>query len=181
MNASPRSLRFLGALLLVAVLAAAGTGLVRSAETVPPHTDAPAGEVTDGDTDLVPVDPEAEQHWLVGLLNPEQVCPACGTHFRTDRSLFWLAIGFVGQALFTSRFVVQWVASERRKQSYIPVIFWYLSIGGSLMLFAYAVSIRAWPIIFGQAFGIIVYGRNLALIARHRNLQKEAAGSNEQT
>lgn len=117
---------------------------------------------------------------LSDLLNPPQVCPHCHQSFREDRSVTMLLIGFLGQILFTSRFLAQWIASERRGESYVPVVFWYLSIGGSLLLLAYATSIRAWPIILGQMFGVIVYGRNLALIARsERRKAEESEGRDE--
>lgn len=111
------------------------------------------------------VEQSDEESWLDELLNPSQLCPHCGQRFSEDRSILMLLIGFVGQIFFTSRFLVQWIASERARKSYVPVAFWYLSIIGSVLLFAYAVSILAWPIIVGQTFGIIVYSRNLALIA----------------
>ena len=51
----------------------------------------------------------------------------------------WLALGFIGQAIFGSRFVVQWLVSERKKRSVIPKAFWYLSIAGSVVLLTYAI------------------------------------------
>jgi lipid-A-disaccharide synthase-like uncharacterized protein len=80
----------------------------------------------------------------------------------------WTAIGFVGQALFFSRFAVQWVASERRQQSHMPVAFWWLSLLGSLITLAYAIHRRDPVFVLGQAFGWLVYTRNLALIYRAR-------------
>jgi lipid-A-disaccharide synthase-like uncharacterized protein len=78
----------------------------------------------------------------------------------------WLAIGFLGQGLFSARFLVQWIASEKRGESIIPVAFWYFSIGGGLVLFAYSVW-RLDPVfMLGQAMGIFIYGRNLYLIRR---------------
>jgi lipid-A-disaccharide synthase-like uncharacterized protein len=82
-------------------------------------------------------------------------------------SKLWLAIGFGGQLLFTSRFLVQWIASERRRQSIVPTAFWWLSLGGASLLLAYAIWRRDPVFILGQAFGFIVYTRNLILIARH--------------
>jgi|OpeIllAssembly_1097287.scaffolds.fasta_scaffold947207_2 lipid-A-disaccharide synthase-like uncharacterized protein len=79
----------------------------------------------------------------------------------------WLAVGFAGQLLFTSRFLVQWVASERQRQSVIPTAFWWLSLGGAALLLAYAIWRRDPVFILGQAFGFVVYTRNLILIARH--------------
>lgn len=107
--------------------------------------------------------------WLKKKLSRSHTCSKCGNVDSDTDSLFWLFVGFIGQLVFTCRFLVQWIKSERRKQSYIPHVFWYLSIVGSVLLLLYAISIKAWPIILGQAFGVIVYGRNLALIAREKN------------
>mgnify|MGYP001337073151 CR=1 FL=1 len=79
---------------------------------------------------------------------------------------FFLIIGFIGQGFFASRFIVQWIYSERIGESKIPIIFWYLSIFGGLMLLIYAISRSDPVIITGQLFGIIVYLRNLILIYR---------------
>ncbi|OGK85035.1 MAG: lipid A biosynthesis protein [Candidatus Rokubacteria bacterium GWC2_70_16] len=79
---------------------------------------------------------------------------------------FWLAVGFLGQAFFSMRFLVQWIASERKKESVIPVSFWFFSIGGGLTLLVYAVY-RLDPVfILGQGAGLFVYLRNLFLIRR---------------
>lgn len=82
-------------------------------------------------------------------------------------SKVWLVVGFAGQMLFASRFLVQWIVSERRRQSVIPVAFWWLSLGGAALLLAYAIYRRDPVFILGQAFGFIVYTRNLVLISRH--------------
>lgn len=80
----------------------------------------------------------------------------------------WLAVGFLGQACFSTRFLIQWIASERRKESVIPVYFWYFSIAGGLTLLTYAVY-RLDPVfILGQGAGLLVYSRNLYLIYRKR-------------
>lgn len=79
---------------------------------------------------------------------------------------FWTLFGFLGQFLFTSRFVLQWLLSERAGRSVTPVQFWYLSIVGSLMLLAYAIAVMDPVIILGQAFGTVVYTRNLVLMRR---------------
>ena len=78
----------------------------------------------------------------------------------------WLAVGFGGQIAFTCRFLVQWLVSEKRGVSTVPTAFWWFSIVGGAMLLAYAVYRRDPVIITGQLFGLIVYGRNLMLIAR---------------
>ncbi|QJC80023.1 lipid-A-disaccharide synthase N-terminal domain-containing protein [Pseudomonas umsongensis] len=84
------------------------------------------------------------------------------------RETLWLVIGFAGQIAFTGRFVLQWLYSEYKKRSVIPVSFWYLSIVGSTLLFAYAIYRQDPVFIIGQAFGSIVYLRNLQLIAKNR-------------
>ncbi|MGX0891135.1 lipid-A-disaccharide synthase-like uncharacterized protein [Pseudomonas sp. ADAK2 TE3594] len=88
-----------------------------------------------------------------------------------SRETLWLVIGFGGQIAFTGRFVLQWLYSEYKKRSVIPVSFWYLSIVGSTLLFAYAIYRQDPVFIVGQAFGSIVYLRNLQLIARSRHLK----------
>ena len=81
---------------------------------------------------------------------------------------FWLVLGFIGQALFSMRFILQWVQSEREGRSVIPVAFWYFSVAGSVVLLAYAIH-RADPVfILGQSAGIVIYLRNLYLISRER-------------
>lgn len=78
----------------------------------------------------------------------------------------WLAVGFLGQAFFSARFLVQWIASERRKESVVPVSFWFFSIGGGLTLLLYAIH-RLDPVfILGQGAGLFIYLRNLYLIRR---------------
>ncbi len=78
----------------------------------------------------------------------------------------WLVLGFVGQSLFFSRFVVQWLASERAGRSVVPIAFWWLSVSGSAVLLAYAISRRDPVFVAGQAGGILIYLRNLQLIRR---------------
>lgn len=91
-------------------------------------------------------------------------------------SSFWLVVGFVGQAVFSGRFVVQWLASERQGRSVIPVAFWFLSIAGSLLLLAYAVHRRDPVFVLGQATGVLIYLRNLHLIRREAR-SADVAGS----
>jgi len=87
----------------------------------------------------------------------------------------WLVLGFLGQALFASRFLVQWFRSEMEGRSVIPLAFWYFSIGGGLISFIYAVHIGSAPFALGQGSGLVVYGRNLFLIFRERAALKRAA------
>jgi len=80
----------------------------------------------------------------------------------------WIIIGLMGQLLFSWRFILQWITSEKNKRSVIPIGFWYLSIGGSLILLSYAIH-RTDPVfILGQSGGLIIYLRNLILIYRER-------------
>jgi len=87
----------------------------------------------------------------------------------------WLVIGFIGQALFSMRFLVQWISSERRGRSYVPFEFWLFSVAGGLTLLSYAIY-RADPVfIVGQLTGLFIYARNLQLITRERRSQAGAA------
>jgi lipid-A-disaccharide synthase-like uncharacterized protein len=80
----------------------------------------------------------------------------------------WLLFGFFGTALFASRFVVQWVVSEMRGRSVMPVAFWYFSLAGGLVTLIYAIHIQNPPFILGQAIPLVIYGRNLYLVRRER-------------
>lgn len=82
---------------------------------------------------------------------------------------FWLTVGFLGQAFFSARFLVQWIASERRKESVIPISFWFFSIGGGLTLLIYSIYRMDPVFILGQAAGLFVYLRNLYLIRRKQS------------
>jgi lipid-A-disaccharide synthase-like uncharacterized protein len=77
-------------------------------------------------------------------------------------------VGFLGQAVFTARFLTQWVASERRRQSIVPVAFWWLSLAGGLLLLAYAIQREDPVIVVGQGLGVGIYLRNLALVSKAR-------------
>ncbi len=87
----------------------------------------------------------------------------------TNYEIFFLLIGFLGQALFASRFIFQWIYSEKKGKSEIPIIFWYLSIFGGIGLLTYAIFRKDPVIITGQTFGIFIYLRNLILIYRYNN------------
>ena len=78
-------------------------------------------------------------------------------------------LGLLGQLMFSSRFLVQWITSEKKGKSTIPVAFWYLSIAGGLMVLTYAIWREDPVIILGQSAGLIVYVRNLVLIHRHKS------------
>ena len=90
---------------------------------------------------------------------------------------FWLVFGILAQLIFGSRFILQWIASERAGQSVMPLSFWFLSIAGGLMTLVYGFVRREPVIIIGQGLSTGIYLRNLALIfrERRRRLQGEAA------
>jgi len=87
----------------------------------------------------------------------------------------WVKIGFLGQAAFTARFLVQWLASEKKRDSVLPVAFWWLSLVGGLILLSYAIHRKDPVIIVGQAMGLLVYIRNLMLVARARHRRAKKA------
>ena len=78
----------------------------------------------------------------------------------------WLVLGFMGQALFSMRFLIQWIYSEKHKRSIIPTAFWYFSLGGGLTLLSYAILRQDPVFILGQGMGLFVYVRNLMLIRK---------------
>ena len=104
------------------------------------------------------------QDWLFNLF-----------HIENWVEFWWVVLGFTAQAAFASRFIVQWIASERAGRSYVPVAFWYLSIIGGVLLLTYAIY-RVDPVfILGQATGLIVYSRNLILIHRAKRMDEAEA------
>lgn len=89
-------------------------------------------------------------------------------HVSSPHELAWVLFGLAGQLLFSARFIVQWIASEKSRKSVIPVAFWYFSLAGGVVLFSYAVY-RADPVfILGQSMGLVIYARNLWLIHGER-------------
>jgi lipid-A-disaccharide synthase-like uncharacterized protein len=89
----------------------------------------------------------------------------------------WVLVGFLGQALFASRFIIQWFKSEIVGRSVIPLSFWYCSLGGGVVLCAYAIYKMDPVFITGQATGLLVYSRNLYLIYRERATARESAAA----
>lgn len=87
-------------------------------------------------------------------------------------SAWWTAVGLIGNALFSSRFLIQWLHSERQKQLIVPPVFWHLSFWGSLIALVYAFHVDKLPIILGYLFLPFLYARNLKLLKR-----SPAAGS----
>jgi len=95
--------------------------------------------------------------WFESLLN-----------ITSPAGIAWVTLGLLGQLIFTGRMLVQWIASERSKRSVIPVAFWWMSLGGAVMLVTYFVWRRDIVGIVGQATGLFIYARNLALIRKSR-------------
>ncbi len=118
---------------------------------------------------------QREQHWLLDLL-----------HKVGDRPVkwsvvWWALIGFVGQGLFFSRFVVQWIATEIKKTPTVPVAFWYLSLAGSAVTLSYAIAIGSIVFILAFCLNMLIYLRNLYYIHIHprKQAKKEALGETD--
>ena len=92
---------------------------------------------------------------------------------------WWVALGFLAQFFFTMRFAVQWVASERAGRSVIPMAFWLFSIGGGSLLLVYALYRKDPVFIVGQAFGVLVYLRNVQFVLRERGRSASEASAGE--
>ena len=88
----------------------------------------------------------------------------------------WLGVGFAGQALFSARFLIQWLASERARRSVVPRAFWYFSLAGSVVLLTYAVHRMDPVFIVGQASGLAIYLRNLHLLDAERRASANGRG-----
>ena len=86
----------------------------------------------------------------------------------------WLVVGLIGQGLFSARFFVQWLQSEKLKKSVIPSAFWYFSMAGGITLLAYAIHRRDPVFIIGQGTGLFIYFRNLQFLWRDRSKRGEA-------
>jgi len=106
---------------------------------------------------------------ILARLNPESI------------PVGWLIVGFVGQFIFGTRFVVQWIATERAKRSVIPVVFWYLSVGGTLITLSYAIFRKDPVFILSFSLNLTIYLRNLYFIHIHpRKMAKQAAAEGQQ-
>lgn len=89
-------------------------------------------------------------------------------HADTPRDLVWIMVGLLGQLMFTGRFIVQWIASERAGRSVVPLAFWYFSIAGGFIVLMYGIHKVDPVIIVGQLPGVLIYSRNIMLIYRAR-------------
>ena len=87
----------------------------------------------------------------------------------TFDEFIWVSFGTLGQLIFFSRWIIQWISSERSKSSIIPVAFWWCSLLGGIITLVYAHHIGSFPFMLAQAIGIGVYSRNLLLIYRRQN------------
>ncbi len=88
----------------------------------------------------------------------------------SNYEIIFLLVGLISQGLFASRFIIQWIYSEKKGKSYIPIVFWYLSIFGGLGLLIYAIHRKDPVIILGQSFGLFIYLRNLILIYKNKGV-----------
>lgn len=95
---------------------------------------------------------------------------ALGTWWATVslKEALWLCMGMAAQLMFTLRFVVQWIASERARRSIVPETFWYFSLAGGVMLLMYAIYRMDPVFILGQASGLFIYARNIFFIREHK-------------
>ena len=104
------------------------------------------------------------------------ILPFLPDSLATDPEQIMIVVGFGGQALFASRFIIQWLKSEGAKKSVIPVAFWYFSIGGGAVLLLYAIWRQDPVIMCGQGLGLFIYARNLYFIIRSAKEEKAKAG-----
>jgi lipid-A-disaccharide synthase-like uncharacterized protein len=109
--------------------------------------------------------------WLTNLPRHD------GKIFGVDWVVFWTAVGWSGNAVFFSRFIVQWYATEKKKRVIVPVLFWWLSLTGSLLLLLYALFYdKHHVIIFAYLFTWIPYTRNLIIHYRHQRAHLNCPG-----
>jgi lipid-A-disaccharide synthase-like uncharacterized protein len=80
----------------------------------------------------------------------------------------WASVGFLGQAVFGVRFLIQWLRSEQEGRSVIPIAFWYCSLVGGAISLAYVIHLGALPLMLGQGAPLVIYARNLYLVYRER-------------
>jgi lipid-A-disaccharide synthase-like uncharacterized protein len=88
----------------------------------------------------------------------------------------WAVLGFMAQAMFSARFVVQWIASERARRSIIPTAFWWFSIAGGALLFIYSLHRKDPVFIAGQGAGLFIYARNIMFVLREQRQEPASAG-----
>lgn len=111
-------------------------------------------------------DAVAPRTWVFAILNT-----------TSWGGVIWVCVGFVAQVAFTGRVIVQWLVSERERRSVVPASYWWISLFGGIVLFAYFGWRQDLVAILGQAPGIVVYGRNLRLLYKHRRREARAAAA----
>jgi len=134
--------------------------LFRNGHTSPPMTPDEFGNAF-GDEALR--DALASRNWLFAFLN-----------ITSWISLIWVTIGFAGQFVFSGRALVQWLVSEKERKSVVPAAYWWMSLCGGVVLFAYFGWRQDLVGILGQATGIVIYARNIRLLYKHRRRESQA-------
>ena len=161
------------------LLAAAGVWAAPAMSAAQPSAEAAIEELLEEDpklSELVRRDPEMLEVLRAdpGLAARLAVKPSLADRLIEALATPWVVFGFAAQVVFGLRFIVQWIASERRRRSHVPVVFWYLSICGGLMLLTYAIQRRDPVFIAGQSLGVFIYLRNLILIYRRAGIYRDA-------
>lgn len=161
------------------LLAAAGVWASPTVLAAEPSAEAAIEELLQEDpklSELVRRDPEMLEVLRAdpGLAARLAVKPSLTDRVIEALATPWVVFGFAAQVVFGLRFIVQWIASERRRRSHVPVVFWYLSICGGLMLLTYAIQRRDPVFIAGQSLGVFIYLRNLILIYRRAGIYRDA-------
>lgn len=93
----------------------------------------------------------------------------------TRAELIWVIVGLGAQLLFSMRFIIQWIASEKQRRSVVPELFWWFSITGGLTLLAYAIHRQDPVFILGQSLGVVIYLRNLWLIYAEKRTARQGS------
>jgi len=102
-------------------------------------------------------------------MNLNELLVLLGLKGLSSSEMIWMLIGLLGQLVFFSRWIIQWIVSEKHFKSIIPTPFWWCSLFGGLITFAYAYHIKSFPFMLAQFTGIIIYLRNIYLIIKASN------------
>jgi lipid-A-disaccharide synthase-like uncharacterized protein len=181
-----RRSKWIGGLPGLLLLAAAGAWVPPAALAVRPSADAALDQLLEEDpklAELLDRDPRLLEvlRGDPGLAARLAVRPSLVDRLIGALANPWVVFGFAAQFVFALRFLVQWIASERKRRSYVPVVFWYLSICGGLMLLTYAIQRRDPVFIAGQSLGVFIYLRNLILIYRRAGTYRGIAADRAAT
>ncbi len=101
-------------------------------------------------------------------MNFDQLLELLSLNDLSFQEFIWVTFGTLGQLVFFSRWIIQWLSSEKNNSSVIPVSFWWCSLAGGLITLIYAKHINSFPFMLAQGIGIIVYSRNLILIYKRK-------------